>query len=391
RRTLLTLLPTALGLAALLFLWAVNEALQTNMTENFQRYLVGSLQIHGQGFFRHPRLQNHLEDAQEVARTVAASGIEDWTPRLESFVLAAGTESSTGMMLIAIDPSQETRVTNLALQIGQGRFFQREDEYVCLIGAGAARNLGVATGDSLDLIANDRFGAPVGDRFRVVGILEGAGYGVDRDIVFVPLTAAQEMLDMEGRITNLVLWVPERRAPEVTRHLRDSLDEQKYEVLRWNEMFPIMHEWVQVHSGFEYFFSGVVLLLVAAAVGNVALVASLNRQREFGIMLAIGTTGIRLRRLLLLESVLLSTLGTIGGLLIGLLVIRLTEMTGIDLSAFLGDTQRYYVDPALRPRLTATPVLLISSAVFAFSLLAGAHPAVRAGRLQPLEALAPRG
>jgi ABC-type lipoprotein release transport system permease subunit len=389
RRTLLTILPSAAGLAALLLLWSLDDALRGNLTGNFQDSLVGSIQVHRQGFFDQPRLSSHLGDAAEVIAALDQAGVRRWTPRLETYALAIGPGGTTGMMLIAIDPARETRVTNLHEKVGRGRFFQSGAEYACLLGESAARNLGVGVGDAIDLIANDRFGAPVGDTFIVAGIIEGGGFGVERDIVFVPLASAQELLEMGSWVTDVVMRVDDERREPVRALLRERLDADRYEVMAWNDMFPVMEEWVRVQSMFEYFFIAVVLVLVAAAVGNVALVSSLNRRREFGVMLAVGESSTGLWRMLMSESLFHGLIGCLIGLLGGMALVHLLAVTGVDMGALVGGgTERYFVDPVLYPRWDWPVALWLTLAVFGASLMSGLYPAWRASRLEPLEAFA---
>lgn len=384
RRTVLSLVPMALGLAALLLLWSLDEALRANLTGNFQDTLIGTVQVHRQGFFERPQLTNDLGAADEVVAAVEAMGVKDWSRRLENYVLAVGPGGTSGLMLIALDPQREPRVTRLHRMVGEGDFFG-PDPYSVLLGETSARRLGVAVGDGVDLIANDRFGAPVGDTFRVAGIIAGGGFGVDDAIVFAPLATAQELLEMAGRVTTVVMRVPPHRRDPLVAALDARLDGARYEVMGWNDMFPVMEEWVTVQRLFEYFFVGVVLVLVVTAVGNVALVASLGRRREFQVMLAVGQPAAGLRRMLMAESMLLGAMGCGAGLVAGGLVVGLLSFTGVPMEAIVGGhTERYFVDPVLYPRLEAGPALILTALVFTANLLVGLYPAWRAGRLEPL-------
>ncbi|MCB1736978.1 MAG: ABC transporter permease [Gammaproteobacteria bacterium] len=387
RQSTLASLPGIAGLTALLLLSAINTALQENMVNNFQGQLIGSIQIHARDFFAHPRLARDLPDPARVEATARAAGVKHMTPRLESFVLAAANNSK-GLMLIAIDPRREVQVTDLPHRLSAGHFLDPARPWQCLLGEGAARTLEVGVGDLVDLIGNDRFGAPTGERFEVAGLLRG-GFGIDADIVFVPMDAAREMLSMDARQTNLVMRVSPGAENEVVAALRAALPADRYEVLAWHDMFPVMYEWIAVQRGFQWVFFAVLMLLVAAAVGNVALVANLNRRHEFGVMLAIGAGKGHLFRILGLESLFLATASSLLGLLVGLVLIDVLNRTGIDLSYWLGDTRRYYVDPILRPALAGGSIVGITAGVFAFSLIAGLLPAWRSAHLTPLEALLP--
>ncbi len=387
RRTLLTVSAIAVGLAALVFLWGFNDGLHRNMLGNFQSTLVGSLQIHRQGFFSNPELARHIEKDAPILAALKAAGVGRWTRRLETYTLVASDSATEGSFLIAMDPRTEPRVTRLGEKVTQGRFFRPGDEYVCVLGAASARNLGVGVGDSVVLVAYDRFGALTAKDFRLIGIVSGGGLGIDRGLVLTPLGAAQEMLDMQGRITDIPIWVPPERLETVTGQLRRALAGRDLEVLRWYDMFPVMHEWVTLHNAFLYLFLGIVLLIVLAGVVNTLLVSMLERIREFGIHLALGNRRLGLFVMVLSESLWLGLAGIAAGVLGGIGLVALTAHTGIDLSLLLGDTQRFYVDPLVRPHLDLRHLGQTLAAVLGITLAAGLYPAWRASRLSPVEAL----
>ncbi|MES9981056.1 MAG: ABC transporter permease, partial [Candidatus Thiodiazotropha sp. 6PLUC5] len=63
RRTLLTAGAISVGLASLIFLWGFNEGLHRNMLGNFQKAIIGTLQIHREGFFQQPNLSLAIPNA----------------------------------------------------------------------------------------------------------------------------------------------------------------------------------------------------------------------------------------------------------------------------------------------------------------------------------------
>jgi putative ABC transport system permease protein len=315
------------------------------------------------------------------------SGIERWTQRLESFALATGADSSAGVLLMGVDPVREARVTRLPGRVTEGRFFSAQDDYACVLGAATARNLGVRLGDPVVLMAYDRYGALAAEEFTLVGIITSGEIGIDRGMVIVPLAAAQEFLEMPGRVTSVPARVDDKRLERVTRELKGSLDEQTYDVLRWHDMFPVMKEWVALSDGFHYVFLGIVLLIVVAGVLNTVLLSMLERTHEFGVLMALGMRGDQVGALISLESLFMGVFGILAGTCLGLGLVWLTAHVGIDLSVLVGPTERFYVDPVVRPRLSADHVLYTIATVFTASLVAGFYPARRAARLEAVEAI----
>jgi putative ABC transport system permease protein len=386
-RTLLTVGAIAVGLASLIFLWSFNEGLHQNMLGNFQKAIIGAVQIHHEGFFQHPELSGHIQDPQRIEAALKESGVEHFSKRLDAFGLAASDETTEGVMLIGMDPVAEPQVTELEKRIGIGRFLNPEDSYALILGATTANNLRVKLGGEVVIIGYDRYGAMLAESFTLVGIITSGEMGLDRGMAITSLQTLQEMVDMQGKVTTFALNVPEQRIPSLVKELEKRLQGESLEIMPWYVMFPVMKEWVTLHNGFLYLFIGVVLFIVLAGELNTLLLSMLERTREFGVFMAIGTTRQEVAALLITEALFIGLLGTLSGLLLGFLIVALTGISGIDLSILLGSTSRFYVDPLIYPQLKLDQLGVTVAAILLASIVAGFYPAWRASLLQPAEAI----
>ena len=387
RRSLLTVIGIASGLAALLFLWGFNDGSHNRMMLNIQETMLGSLQVHKDGFFKHPRLSDHIADSVEVTHVFDAAGIARWSTRLQSFALAAGDDTSAGVMMMGLDPEREPLVTRLAGKVGQGRFLQAGDGNVCLLGESAARNLGVTIGDEVVLLSQDRFDSLAAERFRLIGILDSGEIGIDRGLVIVPLAAAQEMLSMQGRVTGVVALIDKNSLDGRTLQLKAGLEGRGLEVLRWFDMFPIMKEWVRLDNAFFYIFIGIVLMIVVAGVLNTVLASMLERTREFGILMGLGVKGFQIGIMVMLESAMLGIAGVASGTIVGLGLVWAYGRVGIDFSDMMESIERFYVDPIIYTEIDTDHLLITVSVLLLGTIIAAVYPAWRATRLEPVEAI----
>ncbi|MEJ2591372.1 MAG: ABC transporter permease [Candidatus Thiodiazotropha sp.] len=386
-RTLLTVGAIAVGLASLIFLWGFNEGLHRNMLENFQKAIIGSVQIHHQGFFQHPELSHYIRDPKSVAEALDSSGIKNYSRRLETFGLAASNETTEGVMLIGMDPAKEPKVTELEKRIGIGRFLQPGDSYTLILGATTASNLRVKLGDQVIMVGYDRYGAMVAEAFTLIGIITSGEMGLDRGMAITSLDTLQEMVDMPGEVTTFAISLPENQIVPMVQELQQRLQGKQLEIMPWYTMFPVMKEWVTLHNGFLYLFIGVVLFIVLAGELNTLLLSMLERSREFGVFMAIGTSRQEIAALLVYEALFIGILGALGGTLLGFLIVLLTGITGIDLSILLGSTSRFYVDLLIYSHLELDRLGVTVSVILAASVAAGLYPAWRASLLQPAEAI----
>ncbi len=387
RRSLITIVAIAIGLAALLFLWGFNDGVHNNMMRNLQQVIVGSLQIHEDGFFKRPKLTRNMADLTEINSLLDELGVERRALRVRSFALAAGEETSRGLMMLGVDADQEARTTRIASKVSRGRFVRNGDTNTCVVGATTASNLKVKLGDDVILLSEDRFGSLAAEKFELVGIIESGEMGIDRGLVIVPLKFMQEMLGMENRYSEVALQLSVDQLESVTATLRQKLEPSGFEVLRWYDMYPVMKEWVDLENGFYYIFLSIVLLIVAAGVMNTVLMSMLDRIREFGIMMALGCSRVHIALLVMVESLMLGVGGTVTGTGLGMGLVFYYQRVGIDMSDMMDSVERFYIDTVIHTEIDSDHLLITILSVLASAAFASLVPAWRASRLEPVEAI----
>jgi len=211
--------------------------------------------------------------------------------------------------------------------------------------------------------------------------------GIDRGLAIVPLDVLQNMLEMQGRYTRVVLQIEPDNLEAVTTSLRNALSHKGYEVLRWYDMYPMMKQWVDLENAFYYIFLGVVLLIVAAGIMNTVLMSMLERVREFGVMMALGCSRRILASMVIVESVILGALGVLLGLMVGLALVAWFHSAGIDLSAQMDTVARFYVDPIVYTEIDSNHLWQTAGSVMAAAIVAAFVPIWRVAKLQPVEAI----
>jgi ABC-type lipoprotein release transport system permease subunit len=392
RRSLITVLSVAIGLLALLFIWGFNDGSHNNLMANFRALMTGSFQVHQADFFDHPKLETNISDQTVLLAAMESAGIDAWTTRLSSFALSAGEETSTGMMLLGMDPAREPLVTTLNQKVSVGRFLEPGDEYTAVIGAKGAAKLGLGLGDEIILLTQDRRGTLTADKFDIVGLIKSGDPIIDQAMVMVPLESAQELLVMEGRITDLVAQVPEAELHQIAAELRKILEPEGLALLEWEEINPIIRQMVNLDNGFMYIFIGIVVLIVISGVINTVLVSMLQRTREFGVLMAMGTSTGAIGAVVLIEAIFLGLLGTAVGTAGGLGLVAWFGRTGIDLGAMMDPELveilgEFYMDTTIFAEIDTNHLLITVLGLLAATIVSAFYPAWLAMRLEPVEAI----
>ena len=129
------------------------------------------------------------------------------------------------------------------------------------------------------------------------------------------------------------------------------------------------------------------MIVVAIGILNTVLMGVLERTREFGILLALGTKRQEIITMVAWESFFLGTIGSLMGLLLGLALNTYFGKTGIDLTAFTKALNSFYIDSVIYPSLNVTHSAVSVMLVLTTSIVVSIYPAFHAANLKPVEAI----
>jgi putative ABC transport system permease protein len=216
------------------------------------------------------------------------------------------------------------------------------------------------------------------DRFRVLGVMEAKGQmlGFDLDdTVYVPSSKAMEMFNRQGLMEIDVLYSSEADSARVEQTIKRRLiarhGAEDFNIVTQNQMLEKMDSVLSVLTMAVAALGSISLLVGSVGILTIMTIAVSERITEIGLLRAIGAEQQVIFSLFLSEAVILSVLGGAGGVLFGVTLVRLV-------SSFL---------PALPVQLAWSYI----SAAFLISVLigiaAGVMPAIKAARLNPLQAL----
>ena len=134
--------------------------------------------------------------------------------------------------------------------------------------------------------------------------------------------------------------------------------------------------------------TAIVLAGVAIGIMNTMLMAVMERTRELGIMMAIGTRPSQILSVILTESLLLTSVGIAAGIALGVPLVASLHATGWDLTAYAQAGQSIPgLTGMIHPTFVATAIVNPALFLLVASLLAACYPAWRAARLQPPAAI----
>jgi putative ABC transport system permease protein len=131
----------------------------------------------------------------------------------------------------------------------------------------------------------------------------------------------------------------------------------------------------------------ILIVVVAFSILNTFLMAIFERTREFGVLLAMGTTPGRLMKFLIFESVTITLIGIILGIIVGSLVTGYFQVHGIVISGASEFLSQYGLPERMYPKLSILSISVGAGIVLVITVLTALYPALKVRRLRPVEAM----
>ncbi len=374
-RSALTTLGVLIGVFAVVLLVAIGQGARDEVTgaiEGLGSNLVFALPGDGDFGAAPARSRFTLDDVDEAGRALGPP-----EGRVAGYVVGGEAVQAEGertsVSVLGVTTSYLSVVTR---EVARGQALTSSDE---LTGRRVAL-LGAATADALfgDRDPVGRELTIAGIRFRVAGVLEQVGgqpFGPDPDRqVLVPVTAAQRLFGTD-RIDAIFVRAESNTAipadaEALDRVLGERLESSEYTVLTQDDILGVAGEILQILTLVLASIAGISLLVGGVGVSNIMLVSVSERTREIGLRKALGARTRDITRQFLLEAVILTGVGGLVGLLLGILLARVVAALG-----------------PIPATVTGWSVALALGVSIAVGVFFGVWPARRAGRLDPVEAL----
>ena len=398
RRTVVTVTSLAWGVACFVMLMSYGDG--------FDRALRGSFEAIGQnliimaegqtsqqagGLRSGRRVRLERDDVEAIREAVpAVRAISPELMRNNMIVTRATREKQYGVR--AVWPEYE-QIRNMT--IVSGRWINQEDNRqlnrVAVLGATVARELfsGIPpVGEEIGV---------AGLRFTVIGLLDTKGQLAnynrrDNECVFIPYDVMSVFADI--RYPNYIVWTPTSGlvADKAIRDVRATLgaihkfsptDEQAVFVLAFNQFMSIIDGMSLALKLLLGFVGALTLGIGGVGLANIMLATVMDRTREIGVLKALGSPRRAILGQFLTEGLLIVAAGGVLGILIGAAATYTLGSMPLLGAVLDGAGDRGNVEM----HVSAASILVSVGVLLAVGLIAGMIPAIRASRLDPIEAL----
>ena len=394
RRTLLTVCAIIFATVLLVFMLSFQFGSYETMINTSVKISTGHLQIQATAYQEKKSIRFVIPEPQAIAKVLdQIPQVAAYTFRGQAFSLISSTNRTYGVVVTGIDPQKEARVSRLKQLVREGHFLAGNDRNQAVVGKLLARNLRVKIGDELTLIGQGRDGSIAATVVSVKGIFSSGIDDFDRAALQIPLITFQDTFSMHQSVHEIVIIGKSLSDVAAIKTklqiaLSDLEGRKKLKTLDWQELMPGLRQAIEMDLISGLIFYGLLIIVVSFSILNTFLMAIFERTREFGVMMAIGTTPRRLTQILLLESMTITLIGIIAGIGIGIGVTAYFQLHGIDFSGGSELLSQFGITGRMYPKLSFLSVTIGPFMVLFFTFFAALYPALKIRRLRPVEAMA---
>jgi lipoprotein-releasing system permease protein len=378
--TVISIIGVAAGVAALIIALAINAGFRADLTKKLlgaQPHVTLQSRDRPRGITDYMRVVQQVEQDPDV---VAAA------PVVYQTVLLSGSAGNKGVMMKGVIPEMESRMSALSENMVEGSLKDLHEDSV-IIGKELAKTLGTFKGDHLQIITAETHMTPLGELPRsrvveVVGLFSSGLYDYDSSWIYVPLPTVQRLLGLGDLVQFVDVKVKDLdQARVIGQRLVDKLG-NNYDFTDWMTLNQSILQALRLEKVVMFITIGLIVLVAALNIVSTLIMMVLEKTRDIAILLSMGATAENIRRIFILQGVIIGVVGTICGVIIGQVICHLADK--YHLISLAPDVYTIAYVPF---RAAPLDSVIVAASAILISFLATLYPSAAASKLQPVEAL----
>lgn len=381
-----------LGVASLILVLAI----MTGFHDGVRQQILGNtphilVQKHGGG----------IGSYQEISDKIKATSSEvvKITPFVSKHAMLLSNKNVAAVNVKGIETGNKVFQLNM-LTIGEQKadellFDEQRKRPGIIISIDSATALGVAVGDSINVIPPMFTITPFGmipkmKPFEIVGIFRQRGGFFDTYFAYISMIQAQKFFDFENQVSGLEVEVGSfAQATPVSKSLRETIS-YPLVVRSWEDLFGSFLSALRLEKLGLFIVLGIIVLVAAFNIATTLIMVVMEKTRDIAVFRSMGANAKSIMRIFVLEGLVVGTLGTSLGTVIGLLMAKNADPIIKWFENLLGIKifdQAVYGMEHFPSVVLASDVISIAVMAMLISLLATVYPAWHAARMDPAEAL----
>jgi len=385
-RSMVVIGSVAVGLFAGMFMMAFFMGLIKQEISSAVETQLSHIQIHNPAFPDDKEIKDTIANATILMGKLRKdSTVKGLSGRAVTTGMISSSSTAAGVEIHGIIPDDEKNVSSISQQMKQGVYFSGKKNEI-VVGEKLAQKLGVKLHSKIVLTFQATTGDLTAGSFRIAGIFRSRNSAFDEMTVFTNFNDLGQLLGTGAGVHEIAIILrDDRNVNSVAGELK-----KQYPTLlvqTWTELSPEMALVTGIFDQLMYIIIGIILLALMFGIINTMLMAVLERQREFGMLMAIGMNKLKVFFMVVLESIMLTCVGIPAGILLTIGVVNYLAKYGIDMSAFSTALMQYGFSNMVYPELQTSMFLPVTLMTALTAILSAIYPAIKALQFKPAVAI----
>jgi putative ABC transport system permease protein len=350
---------------------------------------ISHIQVHNPAYLKNYESEFMIAHPDSISTLISKlPGVRAVSSHTRITGMAASSNAAAGIQIVGVDPVAEKKVSGLYTSIPDsgGGYFTGIRKNSIVIGRKLADKLKIRLKSKMVIRYQNNDGNLTEAAFTVNGIFQTSNPAFDETNVFVKKKDLDIITGGDNGIQEIAILLNNiDLIPETESTLRTKL--KGLDVENWMEIRPEMGFITSAISVEVYILLGVILFALAFGIVNTMLMIVFERTRELGMLMAVGMSKSRVFRMIMLETIFLTAIGGVIGMILSAALVGFLHQHGIDLSSVSKGLGAYGFDSKIYPFIKTEVYFNLSLMIIATGILSAIMPARKALKLKPVDAI----
>ena len=378
-----------------LFLIILMRGMQFGFYENLIKTVVesysGYIEIHDKGYWENQSLNNSMiVDKQLLNEINEIKGVENVLERIKAFSLASSNDKIKGILINGVNIQDEKLIVDWNKRMVSGTLnFNGSNQVV--IGKGISKYFNLNLKDTLVLFGQGYQGMMAAGKYEIIGIVDLKNPKLNDLGVFMDIDVTRRYISSDRIVTHLVIDKEENYdAEKLASKIRKNLSND-FEVLSWKKTLPDLDQTITADSAGGLIMVYILYIVVCFGMFGTVIMMTEERRYEFGVLISLGMSRLKLSSVVLFEILILSLLGVLLAIIFTRPILIYFNNNPIDMSKLADGMSdalaKFGFDPVFPFSISWDIPLTHGLFIFIVSILMSLYPIIKIHKLNSVKSM----
>jgi putative ABC transport system permease protein len=378
-----------------LFLIILMRGMQFGFYENLIKTVVesysGYIEIHDKGYWENQSLNNSMiVDKQLLNEINEIKGVENVLERIKAFSLASSNDKIKGILINGVNIQDEKLIVDWNKRMVSGSLnFNGSNQVV--IGKGISKYFNLNLKDTLVLFGQGYQGMMAAGKYEIIGIVDLKNPKLNDLGVFMDIDVTRRYISSDRIVTHLVIdkeenYDAEKLASKIRKNLLND-----FEVLSWKKTLPDLDQTITADSAGGLIMVYILYIVVCFGMFGTVIMMTEERRYEFGVLISLGMSRLKLSSVVLFEILILSLLGVLLAIIFTRPILLYFNNNPIDMSKLADGMSdalaKFGFDPVFPFSISWDIPLTHGLFIFIVSILMSLYPIIKIHKLNSVKSM----